>query len=202
MSGKTRKPKRLQERIYALLPDRALRLFRNPFVSRLSKKGNGSKPKRSKHIRSDNSDMEAEHRRRDTRASVDSQVGHLWDASENPPRMERLLQKLTPRTRKDEEVQRAKEERFERNVVITEWIKRNGYNLFVAWLQQIEGDAYYRLRNMGQKPANETSDFYIGKQNGKLELIEDIRLMFSTARMELRQAIEEKQKEKEAKQSE
>lgn len=139
--------------------------------------------------------VEAQSGRRDIRGSINSQVKHLWDASEKPPRMGELLRKHTIRTRKDEEVQRAKEEEHQRSVIITEWAKREGYNIFVAFLQQIESDGYYRLRNNHGKQPNENTDYYIGKQNGRLEVIEDIRLFFAYSRMKLQEHLESKKEE-------
>ena len=140
--------------------------------------------------------MEAEHRRRFTRGSIESQVGHLWDASEKPPRMEELLRKHSVRTRKDEEVQRGKEEKRARSVKLVEWTKRDAYNVFVAFLKNIEADAYYRLRHPDHKPG-ESIERYIGRQDGKLEVIEDIRLMFAEARLTLQEARAEQEKQNE-----
>lgn len=59
-------------------------------------------------------------------------------------------------------------------------------------METAEVDAYYKLRHPEEKNASKNEgerdnslEWYIGKMNGKLELIEDIRLMISAAISEL-----------------
>jgi hypothetical protein len=150
----------------------------------------------SPHLHQKNTGLEAKHRRLDTRGSIDGFVGQVWDASENPPGVGELLRKHRLRTKKDEGVQEKQEEKHRRNIVLTEFSKRPGYDLLKAFLQLIEGDAYFKLRNLKERPENVSMDSWVGIQNGRLEVVEDIRLMFATARAELkRERIDEQKKE-------
>lgn len=152
------------------------------------------KNRNTKHTQQTDTLMASEHRRRYSRASVDSQVGHIWHASENPPRMAELLRKHTLRTKADAKVQQTKEERYARDLKLTEWIKRDGYDIFVAFLKNIEGDAYFKLRNPSPEQ-NESIERFMGRQAGRLDVIEDIRLMFMDARVKLDEYLEMKKKE-------
>lgn len=124
--------------------------------------------------------------RREFRGSVDEFVQHVWDASENPPGMGELLRKYRLRKEKNDGVQEKAEEKHKRNIILTEFSKRPGYDILTAFLKRIEGDAYFKLRNLKERPQNVSMESWVGMQSGKLEVIEDIRLMFSTAASELR----------------
>lgn len=188
----------MRKKVQPLFSGRTIKVFGRKALSSMFSRILRSK-KKSKVVRHrNNPKLEVTDRRRDTRGSIDSQVEHLWHASENPPRMGQLL-RSTVRATKDEDIQRAKEERNTRNLTIVEWLKRPGYNLFVAWLKQIEGDSYYKLRHGEGRPANESLEHYLGKQDGRLEVIEDIRMMFSESRREFRDYIEAKKAEEESK---
>lgn len=81
-----------------------------------------------------------------------------------------------------------------RNIEIVRITSDSGYRHVRNTLEAIEGEAYLRLRapNPPSKPAYESLEFFMGKQVGKLEVVDDLRLMEQTAIMEL-----EKQKLKE-----
>lgn len=130
----------------------------------------------------DNTELEIEDRRRNARGSIERETGHLWDAHYDPPAMGRLLQKFTTRTRKDEEIQRAKEERRKRNALITNLSRYEGYRLIIVpFLESIEQDSYFKLRHPEDKPKDMSLEWYNGKQVGRLEVIEDFRLMITTS---------------------
>lgn len=138
-----------------------------------------------------NSELEVEHRRRFTRAGIVSQIRHLWDAHYDPPAMGELLRKYTIRTNKAEDLQRAKGKRDERNALIKRLSDYEGYRrLIVPFLELAETDAYFKLRhpddrNQGDPAKHISLEEYVGKQNGKLELVEDFRLMVSSGIAEL-----------------
>lgn len=185
----------MRKKIHPLFQRKTLQMFGGKTVSRLLKRV-FPKAKRIRKPRNPaHPELEIEDRRRDPRTGIERQVRHLWNASENPPRMERLLRKFSPRTRKDEEVQRAAEEKFSRSVKLVEWSKRDGYNIFVAFLQTAESDAYFQLRSFKGVKDGISVQENLWKQNGKLEMIEDIRLMFADARMQLQMYKDKKAQE-------
>lgn len=150
--------------------------------------------------------LEAEHRRCDTRASIDRQVGHLWDAHYEPPRVEELLRKHTLRTKQTTGMEEKARRRSERNSLIKRLSEYEGYRrVIVPFLSSLETDAFYKLRHPEEKnqavdrgERGNSVDWYIGKQNGRLEIIEDLRLMVTTALAELQmdKAREEAKKQK------
>ena len=143
--------------------------------------------------------LEAQRRRQLTRTSIGGIVKRVWDAHYDPPRVEDLLRKYTLRTRKDEELQAAAGKRSERNALIKRLSDYEGYKrIIVPFLQIAENDAYFKLRHPEDRTAGEkhfSLEEYIGKQNGKLELIEDLRLMVSTAISDIQRESDKKKAE-------
>lgn len=139
-------------------------------------------------VSTDNSGLEIEDRRQFGRRSIEQQVGQLWDAHKKPPRLDRLLQKLTTRTRKDEDIQRAKEAKRIRNSAVKRLSDRPEYNIIVDFFKREEVNAYFSLRHPEEeKSPNISLERFSGQQDGKLELIEKFRLMVTTAIAELEQ---------------
>jgi hypothetical protein len=76
--------------------------------------------------------------------------------------------------------------RMNRNIEIIRITKDSGYRHVRNTLEAIEGDAYYKLRVPSQnKPANETLEFFMGFQVGRLAVVDDLRIMEQTSMMEL-----------------
>lgn len=135
----------------------------------------------------DNSELEVERGRRNPRGSIERFVRHLWDAAKNPPTVERLLRKFTPRTEEAEAVRAREEEIHQRNIIITEHSRHRGYPVLVSQLQQIESDAYFNLRKPeAARPVNMSVEEWVGKQNGRLEVVEDLRLFYANAAFQLK----------------
>lgn len=162
-------------------------------LSHLQRHRRNAGPEGSVGQSSEDTWLEAEHRRCNARAGIDGQVRHFWDAHYEPPRVAELLSKYRLRTKKTEGLEDKARKRSERNTVIKRLSEYEGYRkIIVPFLAALETDAYYKLRHPEEKNAaadkgemQNSMDWYIGKQNGRLEVIEDFRLMVTTALAEL-----------------
>lgn len=144
-----------------------------------------------------NTDMETEHGRCSTRRTIERKTGRLWSEKEIKGRLGRLLSKQPSRTREDEEVQRRQEEKHKRDTLIARLNRDEGFAVIKKVLIAIESDAYMNLRypekakdikvvegsNGQPRYMNDwvSLDYFIGRQDGRIETIEDIRNIISEA---------------------
>lgn len=148
-----------------------------------------------------NTGLEAKRRRQLTRTSISGIIDRVWNAHYEPPRVEQLLRKYTLRTRKDQELREAEGKRSERNALIKRLSDYEGYRrIIVPFLQVAENDAYMKLRHPEDRKQGEFNkeislEEYVGRQNGKLELIEDMRLMVSSALADIQRDLDKKKAE-------
>ena len=172
----------------------------------------GFKP--SEDIHENYPDLAAEHRRRERRAGLERQTEDIWNAHYEPPRVGELLQQYTLRTKKDEGVQEEARKRSERNSRLAGFSATRQYKeIVVEFFKMIEVDAYWRLRHPEERiksddPGDRANsiEWYNGKQAGRLEIVEDFRLMISSALLEIqtekaREKLKEKQKNETTKKS-
>lgn len=153
------------------------------------------------------SELEIERRRRDTGAGLKKQLDDIWNAHYDPPAMEKLLQRYTLRTKKDEELQRAKEERTKRNTALSLITQHPGYKILVEAWKMIELDALIKIRHPEYKDFDDSKEKgfsderFLGKQLGRLEVIEETRIMVMAAKQQLQlereRAAEEERRKRE-----
>jgi len=157
-----------------------------------SKKKTIHKPKR-------NTELEAEHRRLNTRRSVKRFVRKFWDETNVSRKMERILRKRS-RKEKAPGVQEKEERVYKRNARLTRFCNHEGYRDLVSILRSHENAGYFGLRHPEIRKDNASLEYYLGFINGKLSEIEDIRIIFRNAKMAVaKKVMEEKLKRQEQK---
>lgn len=149
-----------------------------------------------------NSELEAEHRRHQTRRGIRNFCRGLWNEANVSRRVESSLRKRL-REKEGERIQRAKEKVHERNSRVTKLCDTPGYKDFIKFKQKCESIAYMGLRHPELRNDKHTLDYYLGFYNGILSNIEDDRKFFQDALFnkakEEREAEEEQQQKEESK---
>lgn len=136
------------------------------------------------------------HGRHEIRGYIKSFTQRLQNAYKNKGRMGRVLQPTT-RIGQAEGSREAKEKRIARDLEIVRIARDKGYSHWLSQMESIEGDAYYSLRVPHEtRNRNESLDFFIGFQAGRLAVVEDFRIMVQSAEISLTRAREEEENAK------
>ena len=108
-----------------------------------------------------------------TRGYIKSYVKRVQHALQESGGMERIL-RPTPRIGEDSKVREKEEERIRRASEVSIVVKKKGFEEYVSLMRNIEGDAYYNLRNPGLlKKENISLDYTVGFYAGALSVIDD-----------------------------
>lgn len=135
-----------------------------------------------------------------TRGYIESFTRRLQDAYKNKGRMGRVLQPTT-RIGQTEGSSETKERRVNRALEIVRIAKDKGYQHWIDQLLAIEGDAYYSLRVPHEvRNRNESLEYFIGIQAGRLAVVDDLRVMIQQAEIELQKEQEAEKKDYERQQ--
>lgn len=153
-----------------------------------------NQPDKRSNINTDNSELEAEDRRRIGRRSIESYTRHLWDTPTKLRKVARALQSAL-RKKKDGGVQPQKGADTERLVKMKRVFEAPDFQIVKDIFREKEAGAYFGLRHPETKKEGVTSDYYNGFLNGRLSIIDEVRDSFERAIIILqKKSIEEESK--------
>lgn len=132
-----------------------------------------------------------------TRRDIKAYLWRVQRALQESGGMERVL-RPTSRIRETDSLREKEEQRIKRASEIAITNKQNGFVEYVSMMRNIEGDAYYNLRNPGLlKKENLSLDYTVGFYAGALSVIDDFFQIEQQAQKVLRKENERIKNEKE-----
>lgn len=128
----------------------------------------------------ENTQLEIEYGRRIFGGGHKERRFSFWSSKNDEGKVGRTLQ---PRVREEEvrRLQEIAERKSKRNILLYSATRRDDFNILKAFLQRAEDGAYSNLRHPEIKRDGISQDYFIGFQNGIIQLVEDIRSLYVQA---------------------